>query len=576
MQAGSSLDRAAAEYRRRERRLTDAIEALSQGFVLFDADDRLVAWNGAYAAMYPGIARHLKPGLGFEALVRIVVERNRGPVSEAELDSQVRRQMDFHRNPDAVFEGEFGDGRWLRIDEYPTSDGGIVGLHTDITAERRREAELRAAKELAEAANRAKSDFLATMSHEIRTPMNCVLGMSDLILGTVLTDEQRRFTEAIRDAGADLLTVIDEILDLSKLEAGKLELEAVDFDIRELVDGVCDLHGPGARRKRLDLTVHVAPRVPAVLHGDPGRLRQVLTNLVGNAVKFTEAGKVTLHVDVRRVEDGAFDLRVEVADTGIGIAEHALGTLFEKFSQADSTTTRRFGGTGLGLAICRQLVRLMGGEIGVRSTPGEGSVFAFSVPLTMPLGVSMPAQPEAAAPVLPGQRPAARILLAEDNEASQLVASTILARAGYRVDLAADGRAAVAAAASRRYDLILMDIRMPDMDGVQATREIRAGAGMGRDTPIVALTADAMKGEKRRCLLAGMNDYLAKPIDRHRLLSVVAHWTGERAASPPAPGPEAGCPPAPGVGSSAAETSSPADEAVLDAILARIREPAGA
>jgi signal transduction histidine kinase/CheY-like chemotaxis protein/HPt (histidine-containing phosphotransfer) domain-containing protein len=387
----------------------------------------------------------------------------------------------------------------------------------------------------AEAATRAKSEFLAVMSHEIRTPMNGVLGMAHLLLDTPLADAQRRQVETLRDSGEALLTILNDILDFSKMEAGRLELAAEDFDLRRVVASVAALLTPRAREKGLLLRASVAPGMPTALRGDAGRLRQVLLNLVGNAIKFTDTGEV--HLDV--VPDGPPDtrvpLRLTVRDTGIGIPLEAQARLFQEFTQVDASATRRFGGTGLGLAICRRLVLAMGGDIGVESRPGAGATFTVTLALER---AQAPVAPEAGV-AAPSVTPL-RILLAEDHPVNRQVALGLLARHGHTVDVVADGKAAAEAARGGGYDVILMDVHMPVMDGTEASRIIRGYAGAAGRVPIVALSASVMKDETDLCFEAGMDEFLAKPIDPAALARVLArHGTPGGAAAPPAAVPEA-------------------------------------
>jgi signal transduction histidine kinase/CheY-like chemotaxis protein len=555
-----------------------------------------------------------------------------------------------------------------RQDEIGDMAAAVDVFRETTGARLRDQEELRLAKISAESANRAKSEFLATVSHEIRTPMNGVLGMAGLLLGTKLDEEQRHFAATIRNSGEMLLDVINDILDFSKIEAGRLDLEVADFELSPLVESVIELMASRAHSKRIDLVSYAHPSIPPVLTGDPGRLRQVMLNLVGNAIKFTDVGGVALEVTLDEAEGDAVVVACRVTDTGIGIQPDVQATLFQRFSQADASTTRRYGGTGLGLAICKQLVVLMGGEIGVDSEVGKGSCFWFKVPLRTAatasermqrvdlarkalagkrvllvddhlmnlqvigrqlkaIGMSvetatgaiegldamrraaeqgrafalalvdhmMPdvdgpefarlvraepafaetklvlssssgmvntdeaaaelecdaalpkplhgekvvlrlarvmgtnvAEGETVAPVLElGGMRSLRILLAEDNKVNQLLATSLLAKAGHRVDVANNGIEAVHAVVHRQYDVVLMDMQMPEMDGLEATRRIRALPAEVSRIPIVAMTANAMVEDQVRCEQAGMNGYVSKPIDVAVLMREIARCTGQ-------------------------------------------------
>jgi PAS domain S-box-containing protein len=429
----------------------------------------------------------------------------------------------------------------------------------DISDRKEMEAEMRKAKKLAEAANASKSEFLARMSHEIRTPMNGMLGMLDLLGQTELTDKQRRFVTTAKRSSDGLLRVINEVLDFSKIEAARMKLEKTDFALRETVEGTLAPLRQRAREKGLQLAVDIEEDVRDALRGDPGRLGQVLGNLVHNAIKFTERGEVTVRVSAVKEDADSARLHFRVADTGIGIAPEEQRQIFDVFSQADESITRKFGGTGLGLPICKQLAEMMGGQIGVESEPGKGSTFWFTARFSKgsseTLGEStqrfdlqerrvltetpLAGSSQRIRDGMSGKREevlhGARILLAEDNPVNREVALGMLENLGCRVEAACDGLEAVEVVTRSGFDLILMDCEMPEMDGYRATTLIRRREqATGRDkdsTPIIALTAHAMEGARERCLAAGMDDYLAKPFTQDQLAEVLGRWLEKKGAS---------------------------------------------
>jgi PAS domain S-box-containing protein len=665
--------------REAETRLRDAVESLDDGFALWDADWRLVMCNSRYDALYPATADLHEPGVPIRTLLVEGARRGQyGAIEDPEAFADA--YLAEGTKPGAMMEREVA-GRSILNSKRQTAMGGWVGVYVDVTERREREQELAdaharletqaaalaalagdlsIAKDEAEQANRVKSEFLATMSHEIRTPMNGIIGMNGLLLTTELTAEQRKFAESVRLSAGALLAIINDILDVSKLEAGRVELEAIEFALDSLIEDAVELMAPRAHDKGLEIAVDLAPLSAAPVCGDPARLRQILLNLLSNAVKFTEHGHVLVEAQVRPEGADVCAIRIAISDTGIGIAEADRAKLFQRFAQADGSITRRFGGTGLGLNISKQLIELMGGSITVTPRQSGGSVFTIDV--VLPRGVApaaargdtlagrrvlvvddlaisrdilvrqlaaqgalamgaadgdaalaalaaaeaaghpvelalldqmMPGtggdalaaairghrdwrQPKlvlmASAGVSPSEAALAasgldrvllkpirraemlatlvslfggagraevpsgagasgahvgerrKLLLVEDHPINREVAHAILDRLGYAVAIAEDGLAAVAAVQQEVFDLVLMDIQMPRLDGLEATRRIRALSGPFARLPIIAMTANAMAGDAARCLDAGMNDHVAKPIDPEELRIKLGFW----------------------------------------------------
>jgi two-component system sensor histidine kinase/response regulator len=555
-QVGQFLHRRQSEaaLRQSEERLRLIIDSAIDAVVIIDAEGIVHAWNPqaertfgwtATEAIGRSLGELIVPEslrAAHEAGMRRYRETGEGRVLGKRLEmpavDRAGRQFSVELSISAIHRPDVRD-----VDSSGRSGRPVLfsGFLRDITQRLEAEAALRRAKEEAEAAAAAKTDFLAMMSHEIRTPMNAIIGLTGLLLDADLDPPQASYLRTVRDSGEALLTIINDILDFSKIEAGQLALERLVFVPEDLAGDVVDLFRPSAEAKGLVLTATVTPAVPSVVVSDPGRLRQVLNNLVGNAIKFTSAGSVTLTIDA---PPGGGALDVSVRDTGVGIPDEVLPRLFRPFSQADSSMSRRYGGTGLGLAICDRLVRLMGGTVAVESVVGRGSVFRVHVPVDpagdqdrhlTPTTRREPREPSPSAGKV-------RVLVVEDNPANQIVAVAMLRRLGIRADQASDGAEALAAVTRLPYDVVLMDCQMPDMDGYESARRIRAleaGHGPFRRPAIIAMTANALKGERERCLEAGMDDYLPKPVRLAELAGMLEHWvpTLQTTAAPPVAGP---------------------------------------
>jgi signal transduction histidine kinase/ActR/RegA family two-component response regulator len=512
----SRLVRARQELAQSTATLDQALASMADGFLLCDPDDRVLRWNQRYLELFPWLGEVMAVGVPYRRLAERAVEVVLPEAAADERLAWIERRLALHRSGNRIWEQDLGNGVIVHAIERFTPQGGVVGVYHDITAAERRLAQ---AKVAAEAANEAKSQFLATMSHEIRTPLNALLGMNGLLHDTVLDSTQRRYVELMRSSGQALLAMINDILDVSKIEAGRMELEIAPFEPERCLREVVSLMSERALAKGLSLSLDIAPGLPRVLLGDSGRLGQLLFNLIGNALKFTEQGSVDMHVSCRSLAEGRSEMTVRVADTGIGIPAAAMPQIFERFTQADRTTARRYGGSGLGLAISREIVTMMGGRIGVECPAAGGSVFSFSVPFSLPAG------PEAPLPSFSDTEPAPlaglRILVAEDNAVNQILVKAILDRMGHFSDVVGNGLEALRQLQAAHYDLVLMDMQMPEMDGVAATRSIRRLPGPERLIPIVAMTANAMAEDREACLAAGMDDYVSKPVDVRLLAKAI-------------------------------------------------------
>ena len=624
-------------------RIWAAIDALPDAFVLFDREERLLTCNKRYRELFPDSAPVMQPGVTFEELLRHGLRNGHVPQAVGHEEEWLANRLRQFREASSFNEANLSGGRTILESDHPTPDGGRVGLRVDITQLKEQQTQLEAARKAAEAANRAKSAFLANMSHEIRTPMNGVVGMAELLCDTSLSEEQRLFAETIRSSGEALLVIINDILDYSKIEAERLTLRPEPFDLERTIHEVTMLLQPRAREKGIDLMIDFDMFLPTRFVGDPGRLRQVLTNLIGNAVKFTEKGHVLTRVVGVDSDDGSQTLHVTVEDTGIGIAPEYLDHIFGEFNQVEDERNRKFEGTGLGLAITQRLIEHMGGAVWVDSTLGDGSSFGFRVTLpvaedatglqapvsvrrviavddqfinrtilerqltpcgievvlcrsgaevldrlardaafdvvitdhampemdgtalmqairaaghALPVillssnssglgalasdfaavlqkpvlrsdlyrhlqGLTLPASaPGSAAPAIaPADQRQMRVLAAEDNRTNQLVFQKMVRGMDLELVFADNGRIAVDLFQSFRPDLIFMDISMPEMDGKEATRAIRA---LGSKVPIVALTAHAMDGDAEGILASGIDEYLTKPLRKTAIETALA------------------------------------------------------
>ena len=499
--------------------LRTGLNCAPSALAFFDRDERLMFWNEGYARILKLYGLTAAKGLPLRDIVK---------AATADDDADFTPELDVAGRFLSSFEAPDGSSQQVRM--AAIHDGGFVVVLTDVTEQlalTQREAEARTE---AEAANQAKTEFLANMSHEIRTPLNGVLGMVQIMDRHELSEDQRRRLEVIGTAGHALLSVLNGVLDISKIEAGKLELEIRPFDLEETVKMVGAAYAPLAAQKDVGFVLDVRPGAQGVWLGDAVRLRQVLFNLASNALKFTSEGEIRLKVDV--VEAG---LEFSVADTGLGIPQDKLASVFEKFTQVDASTTRRFGGTGLGLAICREYVALMGGEIGVTSREGRGSTFTFSLPLKRGAVVAVERKRPKQKPATP-QAEGLRILSAEDNLTNQLILNALLEPLGVEITPVTTGRQAVDAFEPGLYDIILMDAQMPELNGLEAAMEIRALelAADAEPTPIIALTANVMRHQVDAYLAAGMNEVVAKPIEASALYraieTVMSRYGDTRAA----------------------------------------------
>ncbi len=507
--------------------LREALDVHEDSVSIYGPQGEHVFISQSARKRFPTFYAFLDSGLSHWDAIAAVSRLRRPDATEAEIQADVDWCRDKFESGE-TYVARTDDNRTVLVTYRPMSGGRKVGISIDITEQRARKAELKRAKELAEAASAAKSAFLANMSHEIRTPLNGMLGMAQTLMQDDLTAEQHSKVETLLDSGRTLMTVVNDILDLSKIESGKVAITPVDLDIREGLERIIDLFRPKAEEKGLELSLQMDIDLPRRLRMDPVRARQGLANLISNAIKFTERGRVT--VAARLLEtDSSLQLELAVADTGIGMNAEQLARLFEDFSQADDTITRRFGGTGLGLAITRRLARLMDGDVVVESQPGKGSVFRLRFAVAhaaTEATLVATARAEGRSPVLRNHR----VLLTDDHPVNRKVVQMFLKPFGLTVVEARNGVEALERIAEEAFDFVLMDIHMPVMDGCEAVKRIRASGEPWADIPIIALTADAMPGDLERYIAMGMDAYVAKPIDQRDLFSVINNTLALRAA----------------------------------------------
>jgi signal transduction histidine kinase/CheY-like chemotaxis protein len=502
------------------RTLENALESMSDGFVMFDPDDRLIACNSRYKDFYKISAPFIVPGALFDDIMREGALRGQYPQAQGDIEKFVTDSKAFHRGNFASMERLLPDGRWVLITERRTPDGGVVGIRTDITPLKRAMQELASARDAARAAGEAKSQFLARMSHELRTPLNGILGFSELLLEDKrLAGDQLEKVQNLHGAGKHLLELVNGLLDLSKIESGRMEFTARVFRLQDIIQSCTAIMSPDITRKMLELTLNLDPRLPSYVLGDPTRLRQIILNLLSNAVKFTPSGGGIFFRALRKPGDR---LRIEVQDTGPGISPENQRLLFQDFVQIASMTQSEVLGTGLGLAITSRLVKQMGGDIGCESKPGTGSLFWFEIPLEI---VAPPARnTEETPPKRPTGSPQRRlkILVVDDVKVNRDIAGALLANIGHDVVFAVSGADALQKLQGAELDLVLMDLQMPQMDGFEAARAIRAMPAPKGSLPIFALTASVMPEQIEAAHKAGMNGHIGKPLSRSALMTALA------------------------------------------------------
>lgn len=511
----------------------EAIDAMPDGMGFYDADDRLVVWNARYAEVNPEVASSLSAGLTFREILNIGMKEGLYAEAEGREAEWIEQRMAMRQGLSGTMEQHVAGDRWLRVQDRRTAAGGIVTVCSDITDLKRDAQALAEARDAAEAANRAKSEFLANMSHEIRTPLNGVIGLAQALDRTDLSDVQREMLNLIQSSGHTLQTLLGDILDLARVESGRLALQSEPFDLARAIQDAARLYAEPASAKGLQFYVDIEPDCAIWVEGDSVRLKQVLTNLVSNAVKFTAQGFVSLTVSRGRRVDKTPILRFTIEDTGVGFDAVSKARLFDRFEQADSTITRRFGGSGLGLSICRQLAGMMDGDLDCESEPGGGSSFILTLPLRE---VVMPqtstSSPHHIHDAKGDGTPLLRVLLADDHPTNRKVVELILAQVPVELTITEDGAQAVEAWRQTTFDVILMDMQMPVMDGLTATREIRLHeAAMGVSyTPIIMLTANALPDHVAAGKAAGADRHLAKPFNAVELIELIGELAEEKTA----------------------------------------------
>jgi signal transduction histidine kinase/CheY-like chemotaxis protein/HAMP domain-containing protein len=526
-------EEAQAEARGAQEKLLEAIEAVTDAFALYDADDRLVIANSKYREMYEHLRLTIKKGIRYEDIIAEAVDKKMIVAAQDNSEQWLKERIERHRNPTGPYEHLRADGKWLRINEQKTADGGIVGVFTDITEAKARETELgemvdrlAEARDIAMKATRTKSQFLANMSHELRTPLNAVIGITEMLEEDAVEDGDEDLIEPLQRisrAGKHLLKLINDILDLSKIEAGKMELHVESFDLAAVVLDCVDMAGPLAapNNNRIDVKI---PDDLMPMTSDVTRVRQVVFNLISNACKFTENG--TVGITVTQAENET--IKIDVSDTGIGMSPEQLERLFSDFSQADSSTTRKYGGTGLGLAISQRFCRMMGGDVTVESTPGEGSVFRVSLPREIPAEQQMgPMEPTAISQGALDGKPGGNIesggnvvLVVDDDPVARDILSRFLKAEGYEVATAVDGEEGLQQARAIRPAVITLDVVMPGKDGWTLLKELKDDPVL-KNIPVLMVS---IVDDKHKGFSLGVADYMTKPVDRNRLLTLLERY----------------------------------------------------